>query len=57
MKLFGNSEKQTSKDKIDKNVLYLEIIEAVLVHYNTVNNGYQHDLRVLYIFISDKSFR
>ena len=57
MKLFGNSEKQTSKDKSNKNVSYLEIIEAILAHYNTVNNDYQHDLRVLHIFISDKSFR
>ena len=28
----------------------------MLVHCNIVNNDYQHDLRVLYTFISNKSF-
>ena len=34
----------------------LEITEVVLVHYNIVNNDYQQDSRVLYTFISNKSF-
>ena len=29
----------------------LEITEVILVHSNVVNNDYQHDLRVLSIFL------
>ena len=35
---------------------HLEIIEVVLVHYNIVNNDYQHDSKVLYTFVPNKSF-
>ena len=35
---------------------HLEITEVVLVHCNIVNNDYQQDSRVLYTFISNKSF-
>ena len=35
---------------------HLEINEVALVHCNTVNNEYQQDSRVLYIFVPDKSF-
>ena len=35
---------------------YLEITEVVLVHCNHVNNNYQLDSRVLYTFITNKSF-
>ena len=35
---------------------HLEITEIVLMHCNTVNNGYQQDSRVLYTFIPNKSF-
>ena len=35
---------------------YLEITEVVLVHCNVVNNSYQQNSRVLYTFISNKSF-
>ena len=41
---------------MDKNVPHLEITEVVLVHCNIVNNGYQHDLPVLYTFVPNKSF-
>ena len=27
-----------------------------LIHYNIVNNNYQHDLRDFYAFVSDQSF-
>ena len=37
-------------------VPHLEITEVVLVHYNMVNNNYQHDSIVLYTFIPSKSF-
>ena len=56
MKLLGSSENKITKDKNGKNVLHLEITEVVLVHCNMVNNDYQQDSRVLYIFIQNKSF-
>ena len=31
-------------------------IELILVHCNIVNNNYQQDSRVLYTFVSNKSF-
>ena len=34
----------------------LEIAEVILVHCNIVNNDYQQDSRVLYIFVHNKSF-
>ena len=34
---------------------HLEINEVVLVHCNIVDNNYQHDSRVLYKFVPDKS--
>ena len=45
-----------TKDKNGENVPHLEITEVVLVHCNMVNNDYQHDSRVLYTFVSNKSF-
>ena len=38
------------------NVPHLEITEIVLIYCNIVNNNYQQDLRVLYTFVSNKSF-
>ena len=35
---------------------HLEINEVVLLHCNMVNNDYQQDSRVLYIFVPNKSF-
>ena len=37
-------------------MLHLEITKIVLVHWNIVNNDYQQDSRVLYIFVPKKSF-
>ena len=37
-------------------VTHLEITQVVLVHCNIFNNDYQHNSRVLYIFVSNKSF-
>ena len=34
----------------------LEITEVVLVHCNIVNNDYQQDSRVLYMFVPNKLF-
>ena len=45
-----------TKDKNGENVPHPEITEAVLVHFNIVNNNYQQDSRVLYTFVPNKSF-
>ena len=45
-----------TKDKNGENVPHLEITEVELVHCNMVNNDYQHDSRVLYTFVPNKSF-
>ena len=34
----------------------LEITEVVLVHCDIANNDYQQDSRVLYTFVTNKSF-
>ena len=44
------------KNKNGENLCHLEITEVVLVHSNIVNNDYQHDSRVLYTFVPNKSF-
>ena len=48
--------KQINKGKNGENVPHLEITKVVLVHFNIVNNDYQHDLRVLSIFVPNKLF-
>ena len=56
MKLLGSTKINITKDENGKNVSHLEITEVVLVHCNIVNNNYQHDFRVLYKFVPNKSF-
>ena len=56
MKLLGSTNNKIIKDKIGENVPHLEIKQLVLVHCNMVNNDYQHDSRVLYTFVPNKSF-
>ena len=41
MELLGSTKNKITKDKNVENVSHLEITEAVLVHCNIVNNGYQ----------------
>ena len=45
-----------TRDKNGENVLHLEITEAVLVHCDIVNNDYQQDSRVIYMFAPNKLF-
>ena len=52
MSFAKNMSKNIGKN-INKN---LEIAEVVLVHCNIVNNDYQHDSRVLYTFVPNKTF-
>ena len=56
MKLLGSTKSKVTRDKDSKNVLYLEITKVVLIHCNVVNNSYQQNSRVLYTFVSNKSF-
>ena len=56
MKLLRGTKNKITKDKNGENVLYLEITEKVLVHWNIVNNDYQQDLRVLHTFVPNKAF-
>ena len=56
MKLLGSTKSEIIKDGNDENVLHLEITEIVLVHCNIINNDYEHDSRVFYTFVSNKSF-
>ena len=56
MKLPGSIKNKITKDKVSENMPSLEITEAVLVHYDIINNDYQQCSRVLYIFVSKKLF-
>ena len=56
MTLLGSTESKITKDKNDENVPHLEIAELVLIHCNLVNNNYQQNSRILYIFVPNKPF-
>ena len=56
MNLLGSTENKITKDNNGENVPHLEITEVVLAHCNIVNNDFQQDLRVLYIFVPNKPF-
>ena len=56
MRILGSTENKITKDKIVENLPHLEIAEVVLVHCNIVNNDYQQDSRVLYMFVPNKPF-
>ena len=45
------------KENINEDKIHLEINKIILVYCNIVNNDYQRDSRLLYTFISNKSFR
>ena len=49
-------ENKITKDKNCENVSYLESTEVILVPCSIVNNDYQQDSRVLYIFVPNESF-
>ena len=56
MKLLGSTENKTTKDKNGKNVPDFEIKEVVLVYCNVVNNDYEQDWSILYVFVPNKPF-
>ena len=43
MKLLGSTKNKITKDKTGENVLYLEITEVILVHFNNISNDYQEN--------------
>ena len=45
MELLRNAKNKITKDKKDENVPHLKSNEVVLVHYNIVDNDYQHESR------------
>ena len=45
-----------TKDENSENILHIEITEIVLVLFSNVNNDHQHDSRVWYTFIPNRSF-
>ena len=49
--LKGNAECENGE-----NVTHVKINEVALTHRNVVSNDYQQDSRVLYTFVSNKSF-
>ena len=56
MKLLESTKSKITKDKNGEIVLHLKITEVVLIHFNIINNDYQEDSRVLYIFVPNKAF-
>ena len=56
VKLRASTKSKISKDKNNEIVPYLKITEVVLIHCNVVNDSYQQNSRVLYTFVSNKSF-
>ena len=56
MELLRSAKNKITKDKKGENVPHLKNNEVVLVHYNIVNNDYQHESRVMCTFVSNKPF-
>ena len=56
MKILGSTKSKITKNENGENVSYLEITEVLLIYCNIVNNDYQQDSRVLYIFVPNTSF-
>ena len=55
-KLLGITKIKINKIKNGENVPHLEITEVVLIYCNIVKIDYQQNSRVLYIFVTTKSF-
>ena len=56
MKLLGSTESKITGEKSGENVPHLEVAELVLIHCNIVDNRYQQNSRILYIFVPNKPF-
>ena len=56
IKLLESTKDKISKEKNSENLPHLEINEVVIARRNNISNDYQHDSRVFYTFVSNKSF-
>ena len=56
IKFLRSIKSKITKDENGESVSHLEITEVVLMHFNIVNNVYQQNPKVLYTFVSIKSF-
>ena len=56
MKFLQSAKSKINKDKHLENIPHLEITVVVLIHCNIANNDFQEDEKVLYTFVSNKSF-
>ena len=53
--LLGCTKSKKTKDDNGENASHLEITKVVLLHCNILASNYQHDSRVLYTYIYNKS--
>lgn len=56
IKFLESTKNKWNEDKNNENVPQLETTEVALIHFYIVNNDHQHELRVLYISISNEPF-
>ena len=56
MKLLGGTKSKITKNENGKKIPNLEVTKVVLVYCNIVNNNSQQNSKVLYTFVSNKSF-
>ena len=51
MRLLGGTKKDADQEKDGEDAPKLEALELVLVHFNLVNNNYQQESKVLFMFM------
>ena len=56
MKFLESTKSKINKDKHGENIPHLEITVVVIICCNITNNDFQEDSKVLYVFVSNKSF-
>ena len=56
MELLASTKSKIKKEENSENMPHLEIAEIVLTHCNIVNENLQQNSRVMYTFVSNKSF-
>ena len=56
MRLLGSTSNTIDKDKNSELVPKLESVDLVLVHCNVVNNSYQQASKVLFTFVTNKTY-
>ena len=51
IRLLGDTKKDADQEKDGEDAPKLEALELVLVHFNLVNNNYQQESKVLFMFM------